>query len=152
MSNLLDTDMHLFLGHLLQSGFDQIDPFALPPDNDARLRGMQRRLYPSSRTLDLHVRDGGLREFREIPLIGLAGIGEQSVLLDGTAYFVVFIEGVRETFGREIPLALPVPNDADSKSDRMYFLSHACYSSSVEVGAPISSVWSAVLAPCSPSG
>ena len=123
--------MTCFSGHLFQGVLQNLDALALAADDDTGFCRVEGGLDAVARALDLDARDGRLRQG--------AGASFSSpflthflklVLLDGATNLIVLIQSGGELPFRQIPGAVRVADDADPKSDRMYFLSQLVFLSS----------------------
>ena len=122
LSDFVDRNMHLLFGQFFQFGFEEVNALSLPSDDDTGFGRVQGRFYAVAAPLNFHA--------------GNSGIGKDFMLLNIAANFVIFIHGIGETALGEIPLALRVANDADPKSDWVYFLAHSfSCGEGVEVGS-----------------
>ena len=111
LPDFVNRNMHLLFSQLFQFRFEEVNALSLPSDDDTGFGRVQSRFYAVAAPLNFHA--------------GNSSIGKNFVLLNIAANFVIFIHGISETALGEIPLALRVANDADPKSDWVYFLAHS---------------------------
>src|SRR5258706_12009242 len=102
MPNLLHVHVNAALRQLLELGLDIVHALAATTDNDSRFCGMKSYLHLAARAVDLDAGDCRVCKF----------------LFDVLANLMVLIKGLSITLV-QVPLAFPVSDNADSKTDRM---------------------------------
>ena len=103
--NLMNENFHLFVGDLLELLFQLRDLFTAPPDHDAGAGRMDRDHGFLGSSVDQDPRDPGLFQ----PVVDIVPDAQIFLEFPGKIFVVV-------------PIRIPRAQDAEPKSDRMYFL------------------------------